>query len=209
MQACVIGASGRLGNLITETLLEHNIKVHTLVRTLNKFRFKDRVQKIVNGSALDLALVKDAMMGCDIVFSVLGEKTFWKPFTTLSDAASIQLTVMKELGIHRWIGIGHYLILDSEEDGLIGERGIPSIFENIFAEKRREYEKMKNSSLDWTLMCPKYMPAGELTKNYVLKEDKLPENADSVTVEDVADAMVEIALGNTFIKKRVGIGYKS
>jgi putative NADH-flavin reductase len=209
MKACIIGGSGRLGNLITDTLLEHNIKIHTVVRTLNKFKFKDKVNKISNGSALDYAVVKDAIDGCDVVFSVLGEKTFWKPFTTLSDAASLQLKVMSELGIRRWVGIGHYLVLDHEEGGLIGDHGIPSIFENIFAEKKREYELLKNSSLDWTLMCPKYMPAGELTKNYVLVEDRLPENADSISVEDVADAMVEIALGNNFIKKRVGIGYKN
>jgi len=117
MNACVIGASGRLGTLITEYLLENGVKVNALVRTLNKCKFKDKINKIANGSALEESVLKEAMTNCDIIFSVLGEKTFWKPFTTLSDSARLQLNVMNELGIRRWIGIGHGLLLEHEDAG--------------------------------------------------------------------------------------------
>lgn len=209
MHVCVIGASGRLGNLITRNLLEKNVNVHVLVRNVNKFKFQTKVNKLEIGSALDMTSIRNAMEGCEAVISVLGEKTFWKPFTVLSDSVKIQIKVMNDLNIKRWIGVGHGLILDHQEGGLIGEHGIPTILENIYADKKKEYEIVKESDLDWTIICPKYVPTGEKTGNYVMIEDYLPENGDSVSSEDVADAVVKILIENNFIKKRVGIGYPS
>jgi putative NADH-flavin reductase len=172
-----------------------------------KFQLKNAVKKVTVGSADDPQIVKEAIDGCDIIFSALSEKKMWKPFQILSDSAKVLIEAMKEKNIERWVGIGHGTILEHEDGGLIGDHGLPSVLEQIFLDKKREYEVWLVSDLQWTLVCPKYMPDGPLTKEYRSLEDRLPEDADRITVEDTGYAMVEFAENHKYIKKRVGIGY--
>ena len=207
MKACIIGASGRLGTAIVKALFEKNIKPSVLIRNPMKFKLKNLVGKITIGLATDIQSVRDSVNGCDLIFSSLGEKAMWKPFQTLSDSAKVLISVMKEKQIERWVGIGHGTILDHNEGGLIGDHGLPSVLEQIFIDKKREYEAWLSSGLKWTLVCPKYMPDGVLTKIYRTKADMLPDDGDSISVEDVGYAMVDIAINKQFIQNRVGIGY--
>lgn len=66
----VTGATGLLGNNLVRSLLENNVKVRVLVRSLEKAKkqFNDLPVEIVEGDMRDVSKWSSALAGCEVVF---------------------------------------------------------------------------------------------------------------------------------------------
>ena len=67
------------------------------------------------------------------------------------------------------------------------------------------YDLLKDSLLDWTIVCPTYLPTGASTGEYIVLRNKLPETAVQTTTGDTALFTVNELLKNEHIGYRVGI----
>ncbi|TVT28063.1 SDR family oxidoreductase [Salinicoccus cyprini] len=206
MNILILGATGRVGSHILKSTLNDNYHVKVLVRDVDKLRIKDRNLTVIEGNVLVEADIVNAIAGMDMVISALGTDGT----TTLSESMPSIVKVMEDEGIKRIITIGTAGILNSRtEPGKLRYQSNESKRRTTRAAKEHHkvYELLENSSLDWTIICPTYLPDGEHTSRYRIERDFLPENGKMISVPDTAEFAYRQIEDDGYIKARAGIAY--
>jgi putative NADH-flavin reductase len=202
----LLGATGRVGSIILENALVNNHFVHILVRDKSKVRITHPNLKIVEGNALNEKALSEVITGSDAVISALNTDGT----TTLSESMPMIIHQMKNNLISRIITIG--------TAGILQARSNPSLYRFQSAESKRKttkdaeehlkaYLQLKNSGLDWTVVCPTYLPIGERLGIYRYEKNFLPEDPSSISVYDTADFAFLQLENQQFIQSRVGLTY--
>ena len=205
MKIALFGATGRVGREVLKQALAAGHEVVAIVRSPEKLAGSDKLT-IIQGDVRDAAAVSHAISGVDVVFSALGtDKT-----TTLTEAVPHMIGAMKDGGIGRIITIGTAGILQSriEPEKLRYEAGDTNRRLTFAAEEHHKvYDMLRESGLEWTVVCPTYLPDGAAIGNYRTERDLLPEDGKKISVGDAANfAYQELEAGNN-IGFRVGISY--
>jgi putative NADH-flavin reductase len=120
------------------------------------------------------------------------------------------ISAMEKHGIRRIITIGTAGILNSRlTPGVLRYQGGDSNRKLTFAAEEHEkaFRLLENSSLDWTVVCPTYLPDGEARGNYRTEKDFLPENGREITVGDTAEFAFRELEHPEFRQCRVGLAY--
>lgn len=205
MKIALFGATGRVGKEVLKHALAEGHEVVALVRSPEKLALAESLT-IIQGDVRDAAAVLHAISGVDVVFSALGtDKT-----TTLTEATLHMIAAMKDSAASRIVTTGTAGILQSKIDPekLRYEAGDTNRRLTFAAEEHHKaYEMLRQSGLEWTVICPTYLPDGAAVGNYRTERDWLPEEGKKISVGDVAAfAYKEIAEGN-HLGFRVGISY--
>jgi putative NADH-flavin reductase len=74
-------------------------------------------------------------------------------------------------------------------------------------EHAKVFEKLAATNLDWTVVCPTYLPDGVATGQWRTETNFLPENGVEISVGDTAEFAYKELLDPQFIKVRVGLAY--
>jgi len=117
---------------------------------------------------------------------------------------------MKNEGIKRIITIGTAGILQSRIAlNFLRYQSSESRQKSTRAAKEHHkvYEMLKQSFLDWTIVCPTYLPEGERIGKYRIQRDCLPEGGVKISVWDTAEFTFKQIRKSDYIKERVGIAY--
>lgn len=203
MKIALFGATGRVGYAILTLLLEKGIEVTVLVRNSEKLQIQPGLT-VLQGDARSTTDVERTLDGVNAVISALGtDKT-----SVLTESITHIITVMQKQRIKRIITIGTAGILDSRvEPGLLRYQSSESKRKSSTAaqEHHRVYDLLNDTSLDWTIICPTYLPTGASTDEYSILRDMLPVNAVQTTTGDTALFAVNELLNNDHIGYRVGI----
>lgn len=206
MNILILGATGRTGSHILKSALDDGHHVTVLVRDADKVQMESSNLTVMEGNALIKSDIENAAAGMDIVISALGTDGT----TTLSEAMPFIIKTMEEEGIKRIITIGTAGILDSRtEPGKLRYQSNESKRRTTRAAKEHHkvYELLEKSALDWTIVCPTYLPDGEYTGEYRVEKDFLPEDGKMISVPDTAEFAYRQIEDDRFIKSRVGIAY--
>lgn len=206
MNICLLGATGRVGTVILENALAAQHSIRALVREKSKLAFDDQNLTAIVGNVLEEMDLAAAMNGADAVISALNTGGS----TTLSDSMPLIINQMNKQRIKRIITIGTAGILQAQSN--------PSLYRFQAAESKRKTTKdaeehlkafisLKNSELDWTIVCPTYLPVGVRTGTYRVQKDFLPENSSSISVYDTGDFAFAQLFSTEFIGYRVGLTY--
>ncbi|QUG39947.1 SDR family oxidoreductase [Psychrobacillus sp. INOP01] len=203
MKIALFGATGRVGHAILTLLLEKDIQVTALVRNPKKMQPQAGLT-VLQGDARNTADVEGALAGVDAVISALGtDKT-----NVLTESITHIISIMQKQQLKRIITIGTAGILDSRaEPGLLRYQSSESKRKSIAAalEHHKVYDLLKDTLLDWTIVCPTYLPTGTSTDEFIVLRDKLPEDAVQTTTGDTALFTVNELLKNEHTGYRVGI----
>ncbi|MDQ4708739.1 SDR family oxidoreductase [Bacillus subtilis] len=206
MKIALLGASGRVGQaFLTQAAADERFDIFALIRSQHADLplSKDRT---VMGNARRLDDVKKIMENAEIVISCLGTDGD----DTLSTAMAHILSAMEEQHIKRLITIGTAGILDSRyEPGKYRFETNESKRKQTRAAKEhaKVYEMLKESSLDWTIICPTYLPDGTSTGVYRTERNVLPEGGTSISVGDTADFLYRELVTGEYVGYRVGLAY--
>jgi putative NADH-flavin reductase len=206
MKIALLGASGRVGQaFLTQAAADERFDIFALIRSQHADLplSKDRT---VMGNARRLEDVKKIMENAEIVISCLGTDGD----DTLSTAMAHILSAMEEQHIKRLITIGTAGILDSRyEPGKYRFETNESKRKQTRAAKEhaKVYEMLKESSLDWTIICPTYLPDGTATGVYRTERNVLPEGGTSISVGDTADFLYRELVTGEYVGNRVGLAY--
>ncbi|MBP0724165.1 NAD(P)H-binding protein [Bacillus sp. RG28] len=206
MNILLLGATGRVGSIILDLLLKTDHCITVLVREPNKLPFQRSNLKIITGDVLNEKTRTNALSGIDGVISSLNTDGN----DTLSKTAERIIPLLVSNNIKRIVTIGTAGILNSRVD--------PAILRYKSAESKRKsqtaaqdhekaYYLFQKSNLNWTIICPTYLPEGEITKQYRIEEDFLPLNGQSISTGDTAHFTVNEFFNCKHIGKRVGISY--
>ncbi|MBU0905428.1 MAG: SDR family oxidoreductase [Firmicutes bacterium] len=205
MNITLFGATGRVGSEILKLALRDGHHVTALVRPPSKLPTHNNLS-ILTGDIRDKELVSKAIENADAVMSAIGtDKT-----TTLTDAIPSIIEAMKTGNVERIITIG--------TAGILQSRTNPDVYRFQSTESKRRltfaaeehakvYEQLKRTDLEWTIICPTYLPDGEATGQWRTERNFLPENGVEITVGDTALCAYNELLDPQFIGTRVGLAY--
>ncbi|ASE35559.1 hypothetical protein BU006_07300 [Mammaliicoccus sciuri] len=206
MKILILGATGRVGQEVLTHALSDGHDVTVLVRDKNKLSIDHQSVRLIEGNVLNPNDIQKAAECNDIIVSALSTDGS----TTLSEAMPLIIETMSQQGSKRIITIGTAGILQSRTDkNLLRYQSNESKRRTTRAaeEHHKVYTMLKNSELDWTIICPTYLPDGERIGQYRVERDYLPENAVKISVPDTADFVYDQISSDEFIQSRVGIGY--
>ncbi|PID03308.1 MULTISPECIES: NAD(P)-dependent oxidoreductase [unclassified Sporosarcina] len=205
MKIVLFGATGRTGSKIVRRALTDGHEITALVRSPEKCEPQEKLT-IIAGDVRNPDAVKKAMAGADAVVSALGtDKT-----TTLTEAMQAIIEGMKEYGIERIVTIGTAGILNSRtEPSKLRYQSNESHRKLTFAaeEHHKVFTMLKDSGLDWTIVCPTYLPDGEASGNYRTEREYLPINGTQISTGDTAAFAYNELSKQNHKGFRVGISY--
>jgi putative NADH-flavin reductase len=207
MHIALFGATGRVGTRVLEYAIAEQYTVSVLVRDPAKLAARAGLT-IVAGDIHDLDAVRRAMSGARAVISTLGGAGLADPGTAQSQGMRNIITVMKELGVQRVLGVAGGGILDSIHGGLRHDQpGFPAMFKPVSDRHAEAWHAMRDSDREWTMVATGDIVPGERTGVYRTLENKLPAGSTSISVEDVADLLLKALRENLHLRTRVGAGY--
>ena len=206
MNILILGATGRVGGQLVIHGLQDNHHVTALVRTPEKVAINNDNLTIIQGNALNKDDIVRAMHGVDVVISALNTDGT----TTLSASMPLIIEAMENQGIQRIITIG--------TAGILQSRTIPNSLRYQTSESKQKstraakehhevFDLLKQSTLQWTIVCPTYLPDGKRVGIYRIEGDFLPEDGVEISVPDTAEFAFSQIKSNDFLKARVGIAY--
>lgn len=203
MKIVIFGATGRTGSEIVRLALADGHEVKAFARTPGKVTSQFNLT-VVQGDVRDTQAVKEAIEGADAVVSALGTDGT----TTLTEAISSIIEGMKAFGVSRIVTIGTAGILESRtEPSKLRYQSNESHRKLTFAaeEHHKVYDMLSDSSLDWTIVCPTYLPDGEATGNYRIERDQLPIEGKRISTGDTATFAYRELIEKKHVGYRVGI----
>ncbi|MFJ7736793.1 NAD(P)-dependent oxidoreductase [Lysinibacillus sp. NPDC097287] len=206
MDILVLGATGRVGSRIVSHALADEHVVTVLVRTPDKIQVNDKNLHIIQGDVLNKDDIESVMSGVDIVISTLNTDGT----NTLSESMQLILEAMKNENVKRIITVGTAGILQSRvTPSLLRYQSSESKRKSTHAaqEHHRVFEMLTRSEVEWTIVCPTYLPDGECKGNYRVERSFLPEGGSVITVGDTAEFTYQQIKSTKFLKSRVGIAY--
>ena len=196
MKILLLGSTGRVGQSLLKMMLKDENDVTVLVRDRNKLKVSHPNLHILQGDVLHQEIVVSAL-------NTDGAET-------ISKSMPLIINSMKHYGVHRILTIGTAGILQSRTE--------PEKYRFQSNESKRKttraaedhlkgYLHLKESDLNWTVICPTYLPDGEITGTYRVEKDILPADAVKISTGDTAHFTYHEIWAQKFLKCRVGIAY--
>jgi uncharacterized protein len=207
MNLIVFGATGQTGKQLVQQALfnGHHVKAFGRNVYTTDFLQTDNLQ-LVQGALFDAKEVYNAVKGCDAVLSAIGGGYDGTDKTRTLGMKNI-IAQLKKAGIKRIIAVGAEGILNAADGGLLMEKeDYPPEYLPVSLEHRKAYELLKESGLDWTVVCPSDIVNAGPTGHYALAADQLPDpNNYRINAGDLAMFMLNELSKNEYVGHRVGI----
>ena len=209
MQLLIVGATGGTGVELVKQALGHGHSVRALVRDPGKLKVVHHRLEVVQGDATDRKVVADAVAGQEAVLSALGVNDR-KPNTVLSDSVRNLLASMKKQKVRRLVFVSSLGVGDSK--GQLGPLYnwviLPALLKNVFADKEKAEELIRESKLHWTIVRPGALKNSRLTGKYRAAPDAAKGRwFPKIARADVADFMLHAIERNGYVREAVGICY--
>ncbi|MDH5234858.1 MAG: SDR family oxidoreductase [Gemmatimonadota bacterium] len=207
MQLSLFGATGRVGTRLLEYALAEGHAVRALARDAGKLAPRHGLEVIV-GDVLDPKAVASAIIGTDAMLSAIGGAGLADPGVAQSQGMRNIVAAMQTLGVRRLLAVAGSGILDAPGGGLRHDQpGFPEVFKAVSLRHMEAWHAMRDSDLDWTMVCTGDIEPGERTGVYRTRDEMLPQGARTISVENVADFMLKEMTANAHLRRRVGLGY--
>jgi putative NADH-flavin reductase len=207
MLIALFGATGRVGSRFLDYALADFHTVRALVRDPHRLAPRPGLE-IVTGDVLDRRVVEGVIAGADAVVSTLGGAGIEDPGEAQSQGMRNIVGAMSHLGVQRVLGVAGGGILDSPKGGLRHDQpGFPAMFKKVSDRHQAAWEAMRDSGLEWTMLAMPDIVPGERTGVYRTLENRLPEKALKISVEDVADLLLRELVQRRHLRARLGAGY--
>ncbi|MBD3919024.1 NAD(P)H-binding protein [Paenibacillus sp. PR3] len=237
MKIIVFGATGNTGKRVLAQGITMGHEMTAFVRNSEKLydqlgEHSAQHVKVIMDNMMDPISVGNALAHQDAAIIAAGHAGQGEEFVRIVDNIISQCESQPSFTGRVWI-MGGAGLLDIPYTDLIGNNlpGFPPEYRN----HNRNYERLQQTKLDWSIMCPGTMIESEELPDSVylhVTTESLPipipetikeySEADiagylfsrfqelNVAYDDVANCMLNhIKLGGAFYRKRVGLAYQS
>lgn len=201
MKLLVVGATGDIGSAVVRAALAKGHAVTAFVRSPDQLgELRDRV-RVVQGDVSDPRTVSAAIPGHHAVISAVGSSPDKSEVDVPAIGMRHVIEAMNAAGVRRLVGLAGGAVDVAGERKPIGGR-IASAFVRLMARyvveaKQREFEVVRSSGLDWTMVRPPRVVRGAATANVAIG-DKL--HSFQVASGNVGEAMVSLAAGDEWLR---------
>jgi putative NADH-flavin reductase len=205
MKITIFGTTGFVGKVLIKKAIAAGYQIKTLARNPEKLEeLKDKIE-IIKGSVFESSSVELAIEGAEVVISTIGPPT-GKPCDptqyekTMKDIVSI----MDKNGIKRYIHIGGAAHKGGENEAWNFGRKFLRLFLTLFGKqilvaKHLEWNVLKSSDLDWTLIRPPRITNEPALGNISIDEKNLKNL--KVSVGDLTDFILHQITSKEWIRK--------
>jgi len=207
MNIIVFGATGLVGKQLVQQALLNGDTVKAFGRNVfSEFEPDTNNLQLIKGALFDEGEVAAAIKGSDAVLSALGGGFDGTDKTRTLGIKNI-IAQMKKTNVKRIVAVGGMGILNANENSLIMDgEGFPKEYIPVCLEHQKVYEYLKESNLDWTLVCPSEILNQSATGEFITKANYAPEpDKYKINAGDLALFMLGELDKNNYIKERVGI----
>ena len=207
MKVLIIGATGATGRILMGEALAQGHEVTALARTPSAVAPEDYRPRVLQGNALDPSSVEAAVAGQDAVLSALGTRST-RPTTLFSESTSNVISAMEKHGVWRLVCITGIGTGESKgHSGFLYDKIIlPFVVKNVYEDKDRQEEAIKQSNLDWVIVRP-----ARLTDEPAKGEYRVflggSYRAETISRADVAAFMLAQLTDDTYVHKMPVISY--
>jgi putative NADH-flavin reductase len=213
MKLAIFGANGPTGRLLTEQALAAGHTVTAFTRHADAFPIHHELLRVMQGDALDLSAVEQAVTGQDAVLSCLGTRYSRKRITLLSTGVANMMQAMHDHGVHRLVCVSSS-VTDPETKshdtggGFVFEKVLKPFITNVigktlYADLLRMERLMTASDLDWTIVRPSGLFETPGVTEYRVGEGFLRERFTSRA--DLAACMLEQAGSDQYVRKTLAV----
>jgi putative NADH-flavin reductase len=205
MKITILGSTGFVGKVLTKKAIAAGYQIKTLVRNPEKLKeIKDKIE-IIKGSVFESSSIELAIEGAEVVLSTIGPPT-GKPCdpAQYEKAMNDIVRIMDKNGIKRYIHIGGAVHKGGENEVWNFNRKFLRLFlthfgKQILIAKHLEWEVLKSSDLDWTLIRPPRIANEPASENISVDEKNLKNL--KVSVEDLSDFILLQITSKEWIRK--------
>jgi putative NADH-flavin reductase len=207
VKVLIIGATGATGQILMREALAQGHEVTALARNPSALASEDHRLRVLQGNALDVSSVEAAVAGQDAVLSALGTRSA-RPTTLFSESTQNVIGAMNKHGVRRLVCITGIGAGDSKGHvGFLYDRIIlPFVVKNIYEDKNRQEEAIKQSDLDWVIVRP-----ARLTDEPAKGEYNVflggSYTAKTISRADVAAFMLAQLTDDTYVRELPVISY--
>ncbi|WP_432197522.1 NAD(P)-dependent oxidoreductase [Streptomyces sp. bgisy027] len=181
MRVTVFGATGAIGRLAVQQLLDDGHQVTALVRTPAKLALTHQNLTVVTGQLTDGEPVRQALTGADAVISALGPSLKRSATgTPLTDGTRTVVQAMEAQKVTRFIGLATPSLADPRDKAHWKHKVLPVMarlmFPNALAELKGMTTAVTSSGLDYTIARitnPTNKPATGHIRSGFLGHDKV------------------------------------
>lgn len=204
MKIAILGSTGFVGKELLEQALKRGYQVKTLVRDPQKLGVYEDLVEYVSGDVSQVDKLDATVQGADIVISTL------PPTGTNNDPEKSAkfmeqlVAILEKNDVKRFIHIGGAVHGGGTDENWSFSRKLLKIYLSIVCKpillaKQLEWEVLRKSNLDWTLVRPpriiKEKPAGHLA----VDEKNLA--GVQVNVDDLVEFLLDQIQSDKWIEK--------
>lgn len=192
MNVLLIGATRGIGRELLHQTIDAGFQVTVLARNPATITRQATNLTLLKGDILEKRVVTSAMKGQDAVCLTIGVPITFSPVTVFSRGTLNVLAAMEEHQVRRLICVTGIGAGDSKGHGgfLYDRLFKPLLLGPIYADKDRQEEYVRESSLDWTIVRPAGLTNGPRTGRYRVVTDLSGVTAGRISRADVADFIV-------------------
>jgi putative NADH-flavin reductase len=206
MRLAIFGGTGRVGRRLIEYGLAEGHSIVALVRDPARLTAHGNGCRALAGDVLDPAGVDETVYGSDAVLSAIGGAGLAAPGSAISGGMRNIVAAMDRRGVRRVLAVAGSGVLDAPGGELRSDSpDFPSAYRAINQEHLGTWAALRESGLDWTLVCTPDLVDGQRTLAWRTRINQLPEGAAQVSVEDTAAFMLQQLSHRGFVGTRVGL----
>jgi putative NADH-flavin reductase len=205
MKIAILGSTGFVGKVLIHKAVAAGYQIKTLARTPEKLEdIRDKVE-IVQGGVFTPSAIEETIKGTEAVLSTIGPPAGKQCDPKLYEKAMKEIVrSMDKYNIKRYIHIGGAGHEGGENENWTLNRRFLRLFLNLFGKqilvaKHLEWEVLKTSDLDWTLVRPPRIANEEASGNLFADEKNL--ESLKVGVGDLTDFILDQITSKVWLRK--------
>lgn len=209
MQILILGSTGGTGRELVKQGLDRGYNVTAFARQPDALDVEHENLSKAAGDILDKGSLEAAIMNKDVVLSALGVNAF-RQTTVLSDGTKNIIQAMEQYDVDRLIvetaiGAGES---KKQLSPVLRFLMLSILLRNVYIDKERQEEVIKESDLNWTIVRPAALTDDELTKEYRVTEPKASAPFwAKISRADVAHFMLNQIDNDTWLHKAPSLFY--
>ena len=206
MKLLVFGASGPTGQQLVAQAVEQGHEITAFARKPGGFPAGVRV---VEGDAMrEPQAIAEALQGQEAVLSALGTGKVMFPNRLQERSLGNIVPAMEQAGVRRLIVMSAFGVGNTARDASLVQRLMyATLLAAVFADKARGEERVRASTLDWTIVYPTVLTDGARTGQYRVGETLAMQGLPTISRADVAHFMLGELGSRAYIGRGVIVSY--
>jgi putative NADH-flavin reductase len=208
LKLLIFGATGATGEELLAQALAKDHEVTAFVRRPSALAPRERLRIVQGDTTGDAGAVADAVRGEDAVLSTLGVGNTLFPRDLMQRSMASILPAMEAAGVKRIVLMSAFGVGASRHGApLLPRLMYCTLLRAIFEDKEKAEERLRSTSLDWTIVYPVLLTNGARTGRYRAGERLELHGLPTISRADVADFMLAEAASRRYVRKTVVLSY--